>query len=49
MRALQELRRGPAATVAIGKADQVNLAQQQVNNSGCNTTNELKAHRHLEP
>jgi hypothetical protein len=32
MRALQELRRGPAATLAIGKADQVNVTQQQVNN-----------------
>lgn len=31
LRALQELRRGPAPVVAIGKAEQVNVAQQQVN------------------
>lgn len=31
LRAIQELRRGPAPTVAIGKADQVNVAQQQIN------------------
>jgi hypothetical protein len=31
MRALQELRRGPAPTVNINAAGQVNVASQQVN------------------
>lgn len=34
LRAIQELRRGPAPTVAIGKAEQVNVASQQVNQAG---------------
>lgn len=31
LKALRELRQGPAPTVAIGRAEQVNVAQQQVN------------------
>lgn len=31
LKALAELRRGPAPTVAIGRAEQVNVASQQVN------------------
>jgi hypothetical protein len=34
MRMLREIRHGPAARVAIGKADQVNVANQQVNTKG---------------
>ena len=31
LKAIQELRRGPAPNVSIGAAGQVNVAQQQVN------------------